>query len=99
MKGRCQQGGSCGFCHRHHGSQPGTPSETKTGRGQPSPLCLGGTQGEDGPRDANFGAPRKFTIMYLGFEIWVWLKIKQEGLRRCWSMFPLARVPFWVPVF
>ena len=26
---------------------------------------------------------------------WVWLKIKQEGLRRCWSMFPLTRVPFW----
>ena len=26
---------------------------------------------------------------------WVWLKIKPEGLRRFWSMFPLARVPFW----
>ena len=26
--------------------------------------------------------------------IWVWLKIKQEGLRRFWSMFPLSRVPF-----
>ena len=26
--------------------------------------------------------------------IWVWLKIKQEGLRRFWSMFPLARVDF-----
>ena len=26
---------------------------------------------------------------------WVWLKIKQEGLRRFWSMFPLARVAFW----
>ena len=24
-----------------------------------------------------------------------WLKIKQEGLRRFWSMFPLSRVPFW----
>ena len=23
--------------------------------------------------------------------IWVWLKIKQDGLRRCWSMFPLTR--------
>ena len=31
--------------------------------------------------------------------IWVWLKIKQEGLRRCWSMFPLTRVPCWVPIF
>ena len=30
---------------------------------------------------------------------WVWLKIKQEGLRRFWSMFPLTRVPVWVPVF
>ena len=26
--------------------------------------------------------------------MWVWLKIKQEGLRRFWSMFPLSRVPF-----
>ena len=25
----------------------------------------------------------------------MWLKIKQQGLRRFWSMFPLARVPFW----
>ena len=24
---------------------------------------------------------------------WEWLKIKQEGLRRFWSMFPLTRVP------
>ena len=24
----------------------------------------------------------------------MWLKIKQEGLRRFWSMFPLTRVPF-----
>ena len=31
--------------------------------------------------------------------VWVWLKIKQEGLRRFWSMFPLTRVPFWVPIF
>ena len=30
---------------------------------------------------------------------WVWLKLKQEGLRRFWSMFPLTSVPFWVPVF
>ena len=30
---------------------------------------------------------------------WLWLKIKQEGLRRSWSMFPLTRVPFCVPVF
>ena len=29
------------------------------------------------------------------YEIWVWLRIKQEGLRRVWSMFPLARVPLW----
>ena len=25
----------------------------------------------------------------------MWLKIKQEGLRRLWSIFPLTRVPFW----
>ena len=28
-----------------------------------------------------------------------WLKIKQEGLRRCWSMFPLTRVPCWYRFF
>ena len=26
---------------------------------------------------------------------WVWFKMKQEGLRRFWSMFPLPRDPFW----
>ena len=31
--------------------------------------------------------------------MWVWLKTKQEGLRRCWSMFLLARVPFWYRFF
>ena len=29
--------------------------------------------------------------------IWVWLKVKQEGVRRSWSMFPLTRFPFWFP--
>ena len=27
--------------------------------------------------------------------IWLWLKVKQEGLRGFWSMFPLTKVPFW----
>ena len=31
--------------------------------------------------------------------IWVWLKMKQEGLCRFWSMFPLTRVPFWCRLF
>ena len=30
---------------------------------------------------------------------WVWLKIKQEGLHRFWSMFSLASVPFWYRLF
>ena len=29
----------------------------------------------------------------------MWLKIKQEGLRRFWSMCSLTRVPFWYRVF
>ena len=29
----------------------------------------------------------------------MWLKNKQEGLRRFWSMFPLTRVPFWYRLF
>ena len=30
---------------------------------------------------------------------WLWLKIKQEGLRGFWSMFPLTKVPFWYQFF
>ena len=29
---------------------------------------------------------------------WVWVKIKPPGDRRFWSMLPLTRVPFWVPI-
>ena len=28
------------------------------------------------------------------FGKWVWLKVKQEGLRRFWPMFPLTSNPF-----
>ena len=46
-------------------------------------------------------------IMILGRQLdqgsrndtWVWLKISRAGLRRFWSMFPLARVLFWYPFF
>ena len=31
--------------------------------------------------------------------IWVWLKITQEGLPRFWFMFPFPRVPFWYRLF
>ena len=31
--------------------------------------------------------------------IWVWVKLKPIGDRRFWSIFPFARVPFWVPIF
>ena len=31
--------------------------------------------------------------------IWVWVTIKPTGDRRFWSMFPLTRVPFGVPIF
>ena len=30
--------------------------------------------------------------------MWVWVRIK-PGDRRFWSMFPLTRVPFGVPIF
>ena len=30
--------------------------------------------------------------------IWVWVKIKATGDRRFWCMFPLPKVPFWVPI-
>ena len=31
--------------------------------------------------------------------IWVWVKIKPPGDHTFWSMLPLTRVPFWVPIF
>ena len=48
--------------------------------------------------------PRPFGVAtsckpWCRFRIWVWLKIKQEGLRRFWSMVPLTRVPFWCRFF
>ena len=53
--------------------------------------------------DINIGATRTHWLGMLTdlltMTIWVWLKIKQEGLLRFWSMFPLTRVPFRVPVF
>ena len=30
--------------------------------------------------------------------IWVWVKIQPPGDRGFWSMLPLTRVPFWVPI-
>ena len=30
---------------------------------------------------------------------WVWVKIKPPGDRRFWSMLPVTRVLFWVPIF
>ena len=29
----------------------------------------------------------------------MWVEIKPSGDRKYWSMFPLTRVPFWVPIF
>ena len=43
--------------------------------------------------------PFKNMGICLRITIWLWLKIKQEGLRGFWSMFPLTRVPFWYRVF
>ena len=34
-----------------------------------------------------------FHMLELG-DMWLWLEIKQEGLRGLWSMFPLTRVAF-----
>ena len=50
--------------------------------------------------DSSKPLPKEQKVDHLSFNevIWVWLKIKREGLRRCWSMFPVARVPVWVPV-
>ena len=39
------------------------------------------------------------TLKSYWLTIWVWLKIKHGGLHRFWSIFPLARVPFWYRFF
>ena len=41
----------------------------------------------------------RFGVSGLIPAMWVWRKIKLEGLRRFWSMFPLARVPVWYRCF
>ena len=38
-----------------------------------------------------------FEASSLSFASWMWLKIKQGGLGRFWSMFPLTRVPVFEP--
>ena len=43
--------------------------------------------------------PCPLLLRGLPIHIWVWLKIKQQGLRKFWSMFPLTRVPFWYRFF
>ena len=60
----------------------------------------------DGCRAVHVPCPRRFLgpwlppiFCVLGTEIWVWLKIKQEGLRRFWFMFPLTRLPYWYRFF
>ena len=35
-------------------------------------------------------------ILQLDFPKWVWHKIKQLVLSRCWSLFPHTKVPLWV---
>ena len=40
-----------------------------------------------------------FTPKQRPFMTWVRVKIKQSADRRCWSIFPLTRVSFGVPVF
>ena len=53
-------------------------------------LGVGSKENQSGP---------KGTMQRITGAFWVWLKIKQEGLRRLWSMFPLTRVPFWYRFF
>ena len=45
------------------------------------------------------GSFQKASVHGTESSIWLWLKIKEDGLRGFWSMFPLTRVPFWNSVF
>ena len=60
--------------------------EARVSSGVPVCNCLVLIQGK--PEDQPFSS-----------YIWVWLKVKQKGVRRFRSMFPLTRVPFWYRFF
>ena len=45
-------------------------------------------------RSAYIGAVRN-----VGNPIWVWVKMRPPGERRCWSMFSFTGVPIWVRTF
>ena len=50
-------------------------------------------------RESSLSVLAKGRLQPLALGIWVWLNIKQEGLRRFWSMFPLSRVLLWYRFF
>ena len=45
------------------------------------------------------GSGKAAGLLSRGFFMWVWVKTKPAGDHRVWSMLPLTRVPFWVPMF
>ena len=57
-----------------------------------------GQSEQDAPNICTKSASHKPASSLTVTFIWVWVKIKPTGARRFWSMFPLARVPFWVPI-
>ena len=75
---------------RLRGAGPQRPHGAGGGGG--GELRGGGADAAPGPSNLkNQLRPQKSGI----FVIWEWPKMKQERLRRLWSRFPLARVPFW----
>ena len=50
------------------------------------------------PRRCACGHRRGGCLAILPTHTWVWVKIKPPGDRRFLSLFPFAKVPFWVPI-
>ena len=73
-------------------------TQMKLDLGEPSAAFGEGGNPYDGHKPGPF-----CHLLHLGYwfsgslvaTYWVWLKVKQPGLRRFWSMFPLTRAPFW----
>ena len=61
---------------------------------RPLPGEVAGLEERAAPERAISRAKRQFTLPN-----WVWVKTKPPGDRRFLSMFPLARISFWVPFF
>ena len=75
------------------------PEPQKSPRLHRHALVRGQVVGQEGDNHRDRDAPGQGLSKNRAiFTKWMWVKITPPGDRRFWSMFPLARVPFGVPI-